>query len=162
MKVNKQKYPGHNPAASVIMLAIMVAIILVVVSGMANLASEGQGLLSFMKLNGESEFYEETHEVMVNILIVLVALHLAGIAIDTIFHRENGTLASIFTGYKKVKGDNVKLNGLQKAFSLVWIAGAITLFSLAITTQNLKLSDAETEKNSKEVQESGEEEAEDD
>ncbi len=129
---------------------------------MANLATEGQGFLAFLNLSGESEFFEAAHETMVNILIALVVIHLAGIAVDTVFHGKTGTLASIFTGYKKLSGENAKLNGFQKVFSLVWIAGAITLFSLAITTQNLKLSDAETEKNSKEVQESGEEEAEDD
>jgi cytochrome b len=162
MKSSKSKYPGHNPAASVIMLAILVAIILVAVSGMLNLAAEGQGFLSFMKLNGESEFYGEAHEVMVNVLIALVALHLAGIAADTIFHRENGTLASIFTGYKKVQGDDVKLNGFQKVFSVLWIAGALTFFGVTMATSDIKLSDTDPEKNNTEMKGSGEEDEDDD
>ena len=97
---------------------------------------------------------------MVNILIALVVIHLAGIAVDTVFHGETGTLVSIFTGYKKLSGENVKLNGFQKVFSLVWIAGALTLFTLTITSQNLKLNGDDTEKPGSEIQETGEEDTE--
>ena len=145
MKSTKLKYPGHNPAASLIMIAIMIAILLVVLSGLANLATEGQGLLTFLNVPKESEFFEEAHEVMVNILIALVIMHLLGIAVDTIFHGETGTLASIFTGYKKLTAENVKLNTFQKVLSIVWIVGALTLFDANITSQNLKLSNSETE-----------------
>jgi len=145
MKSTKLKYPGHNPAASLIMIAIMIAILLVVLSGLANLATEGQGLLTFLNLPKESEFFEEAHEVMVNILIALVIIHLLGIAVDTIFHGETGTLASIFTGYKKLTAENVKLNTFQKVLSIVWIVGALTFFEANITSQNLKLSSTETE-----------------
>jgi cytochrome b len=145
MKSTKLKYPGHNPIASLIMIAIMIAILMVVISGLANLATEGQGLLTFLNLPKESEFFEETHEVMVNILIALVIMHLLGIAVDTIFHGETGTLTSIFTGYKKLTTENVKLNMTQKVLSIIWIVGALTLFAANLTSQNLKLSNTETE-----------------
>jgi cytochrome b len=161
MKSSKSKYPGHNPGASLIMLAIIVAILLVVITGMMNLAAEGQGFLASMNLNGESDFFEEAHDVMVNILIALVALHLAGIAIDTILHRESGTLASIFTGYKTVSADNVKLNAFQKVFSVVWIAGALTLFGVTMATQDIKLSESGSGKNNTEFKGGGEEEEDD-
>ncbi len=145
MKSTKLKYPGHNPAASLIMIAIMIAILLVVISGLANLATEGQGLLTFLNLPKESEFFEEAHEVMVNILIALVVVHLLGIAVDTIFHGETGTLVSMFSGYKKLAAENVKLNMAQKVLSIIWIVGALTFFAANIASQNLKLSNTETE-----------------
>ncbi len=159
MKSTKLKYPGHNPAASLIMITIMIAILLVVISGLANLATEGQGLLTFLNLPKESEFFKEAHELMVNILTALVIMHLLGIAVETIFHGETGTLASIFTGYKKLKSENVKLNTFQKVLSIVWIAGALTLFSATITSQNLRLNNTETEGG---VQRDSEEEDEED
>ncbi len=145
MKSTKLKYPGHNPAASLIMIAIMTAILLVGISGLANLATEGQGLLTFLNLPKESEFFEEAHEVMVKILIALVVVHLLGIAVDTIFHGETGTLVSMFSGYKKLSAENVKMNMTQKVLSIIWIVGALTLFAANITSQNLKLSNTETE-----------------
>jgi cytochrome b len=145
MKSTKLKYPGHNPAASLIMISILIIILLVVFSGLANLASEGQGLLTFLNLPKESEFFEEAHEVMVNILIALVIIHLLGIAVDTIFNVETGTLASILTGYKKLNAERVRLNAFQKVLGIVWITGALTLFSATITSQNLKLNDSEKE-----------------
>jgi cytochrome b len=162
MKSTKLKYPGHNPAASLIMIAILIAILLVVLSGLANLATEGQGLLTFLNLPAESEFFEEAHEVMVNILIALVIMHLLGIAVDTIFHGETGTLASIFTGYKKLKAESVKLNSFQKISSILWIVGALTLFTINLSSSTLKLSDTETETEGGESQNSEEEEEEED
>ena len=162
MKSTKLKYPGHNPAASLIMIAIMTAILLVVLSGLANLATEGQGLLTFLNLPKESEFFKETHAVMVNILIALVIIHLLGIAVDTIFHGETGTLASIFTGYKKLTAESVKLDAFQKVLSIVWIVGALTLFTINLSSSTLKLSDTETQTEGGENQNSEEEVEEDD
>lgn len=160
MRVSKLQYAGHNPVASIIMIAIFLAILLVVLSGMANLAAEGQGLLQSINLNWQSELFEDTHEVMVNILIVLVLIHLAGIFVDTIFHKESGTLASIFTGYKRIPGENVKLNTFQKLFGIVWIAGSLSFFAWVMTTQDIKLS--ESEKIKSEIEESGENDENDD
>ncbi len=159
MKAAKLKYPGHNPLASLIMIAIMIAVIMVVLTGMANLAGEGQGILAIMNLNWESELFEEAHEAMVNVLIALVIFHLIGITVDTIFHGEARTLASIFTGYKKMQGEPVKLSGFQKVYGVIWIAGALSIFAYLFTTQDIKLSGSE--KNNREMQESAEGEEDD-
>lgn len=106
MKKNKQKYTGHNPLSSVVMLAIFLDILLIVTSGILILAANGQGFLKNIFTQTDPRFYKEMHEVFVNILILLVIIHLAGLVIDMVFNSHTRTFQSIFTGYKNVSGEN--------------------------------------------------------
>ncbi len=130
-------YAGHNPAASVIMLLIMVTGILVAFTGILTLSAEGQGFLTgFIPILNE-ETAKDLHEIAVNILIVLVAIHLAGITSDTLLHRKTGTLVSIFTGYKNLKAGNVKLTTVQKSFSFLWFVLPLIIFIYTLNNQNV-------------------------
>lgn len=51
------------------------------------------------------EWVEETHEVLVNILLIAIALHIAGVAHASWRHRENLPLAMI-TGWKRAPAEN--------------------------------------------------------
>jgi len=124
----KKKYIGHNPAASFVMLGIIITLFFVVVSGVLTYGiQEGRGVLAFLNnsLFREMEVFEELHEVFVSILLFLIALHLAGVATDYILHKEDGTIASIFTGYKNIEGESVKLNSIQKIVATLFLAASI-------------------------------------
>jgi cytochrome b len=129
MKQSKTTHPGHNPLASVVMLGIMITALVSAVSGMSILATGDSGFFGFRFSPGmDAEIFEEFHEIAVTVFLVLVCIHLAGIMADTLFHRENGTIFSIFTGYKNIKAQDVQLSPFQKIFSIFWIALPLLMF----------------------------------
>ncbi|MCX6278904.1 MAG: cytochrome b/b6 domain-containing protein [Bacteroidetes bacterium] len=138
MKESKATHPGHNPLASVIMLSIMITAMASAVSGMCIFASGETGIFGFkLTPGGDSEFIEEFHDVVVHLFLILVGIHLTGIVADTIFHRENGTIFSIFTGYKRIKATDVSLSPFQKIFSALWFVIPIMMFFYVLLYQPL-------------------------
>lgn len=128
---NKKNPAGHNPLASVVMIAIITFALLTVISGMLAYASEGKGLLAFLAIEGRGEF-EEIHEFFINLLLITVALHLVGLVVDAIKNRQTGTITSMFTGNKNIDAEGVRLSFRQKIFSFVWIISAITIFAVTV------------------------------
>lgn len=149
MKASKDKYPGHNPAASLVMLVILVVVLVVSFTGILALAAEGNGPIRFLNI-GKTDFYKELHEAFVNILIALVILHLIGILADRFLHGNSRTLFSMFTGYKALSGDGIKLNSFQKIFSTLFIFTAIGLFVIGVTMQNLPKEEKKSDYEKKE------------
>jgi cytochrome b len=129
MKQRKSAHPGHNPLASVIMGCIMITALLSAFSGMLLFASGEAGLFGFrFNQGGEAEITEEVHDVVVHLFLILVGIHLAGVMADTLFHPANGTVLSIFTGYKRINAADAKLSPFQKIFSIFWIVIPVLLF----------------------------------
>jgi len=137
MKGSKSLSAGHNPAASVVMLGIILFSLMIVVSGILLLASEGQGLFAFIQTGLSEDSLKETHEIAVNIVIGLVIAHLLGNIVDFIFNKKAGTLQSIFTGYKNIEGESIKLNSFQKIVATLGILAALAIVPYSITTQKI-------------------------
>lgn len=129
--------PGHNPGASLVMLAIIFTVLFLTFSGIAILASEGNSF-SFLPITGNKEMFEELHEIFFNLLIFLFCLHIAGITIDTIIKPHDNTLFSIFSGYKNIHGEKVELNVLQKIITFVFILIAFISLISGITLQSFQ------------------------
>jgi cytochrome b len=153
MKGSKNLSPGHNPAASVVMLGIILFTLMIVVSGILLLASEGQGLFAFIQTGLSEDTLKETHEIAVNIVIGLVIAHLLGNIVDFIFNKKAGTLQSMFTGYKNIEGESIKLNSFQKIIATIGILAALAIVPYSITTQKIN---PESENPEKQYQENGE------
>lgn len=121
-------YPGHNPPAALIMLAIMLIAVLTAMTGY--LTYSGEAALPLAGLSHDQ--VKEIHETLAGIFLGLVIVHLVGILIDTLVHRKTGTLLSMFSGDKNnVDGPSVRLNAFQVAFSFLWILVPLVLFVLA-------------------------------
>lgn len=123
LKSNKvSEYIGHNPLASLVMFSILVIILLIIVSGVLTYGQkEGESFMAFLKeaMPYKTKIFKKIHEFFANFLIFLIVLHLLGVAIDTLKHKDTKTLNSIFTGFKSTKiQESIKLNTLQKIFSI--------------------------------------------
>jgi cytochrome b len=138
---HKDQYPGHNPAASLIMLLILSDVLLIVFSGVLLLSSQGEGFFSFISLNADPDALKELHEAFVTFLIILIASHLAGILLDFVTNRKMQTLQSIFTGYKNVQGEGIRLKPFQVIIAILGIAAAIAVIPYTIANQKLSLQE---------------------
>jgi cytochrome b len=103
------RYLGHSPAGGAMILALLVMVAVTTATGMANLAADrGEGPLAAIiakveRPAGEHHprlFIRTVHETAANITLALVVLHVCGVGLASIAHRENLVLAMI-TGRKR-------------------------------------------------------------
>jgi cytochrome b len=124
-----KRYLGHNPAGGLMVVVMIVVLSAVSWTGLKVYQDEGKGPLVAMaggtmatmaipeiipraiadddEGNGferegreGDEFWEELHEVSVNIMLLLIVLHLAGVAASSLMHGENLPQAMV-TGRKR-------------------------------------------------------------
>ena len=98
------RFLGHNPAGGLMIVLMLIGLIAITVSGIALYAvDEGEGPLAFLLAGaGESmeHLLEEVHEVLVNLMLGLIAVHIAGVVVESLVHREN-LVRAMFTGDKR-------------------------------------------------------------
>lgn len=132
----EQKYIGHNPIASIVMISMLILLFFVIFSGSLTLGiQEGKGIFSFLNntFYKEMEIFEEIHEILSNIVIGLIILHLLGVLSDKVLKPKHETLNSIFNGYKNTKTNHsIKLNIFQKLIALLFLAGLIYFFIFSL------------------------------
>jgi cytochrome b len=94
---------GHNPAGGAMIVALLISLALTVVTGLGAYGAEGGGPAAGW-LVGVGEFgkeaLEEVHEFFANFTLVLVAIHLGGVLLESLLHSENLVRAMI-TGKKR-------------------------------------------------------------
>lgn len=114
---------GHNPLGGWMVVALLLSLAATSWSGLEAYAAEGHGPLAAQvggiipsaladdddddeRERGEDdrggEFWEEAHEVLANLTLLLVFAHLAGVAVGSVLHRESLVKAMI-TGYKTIR-----------------------------------------------------------
>lgn len=118
IRFSAKRYLGHSPAGGAMIVALLFMVAVTAGTGMANLAADrGEGPLAVfitkverpsvpVERNGDARhqelFIKEVHETAANITLVLVLLHIAGVAIASFAHRENLVRAMI-TGRKRAE-----------------------------------------------------------
>ena len=107
-----KRYIGHNPAGGLMILAMIASLLITNLSGMAVYgAAENAGPLAAW-LGGSSHFLEEIfegiHEFFANLTLLLVIVHVTGVVLESLIHRENLVRAMV-TGYKSGKDDTSHL-----------------------------------------------------
>lgn len=102
------RYLGHNPAGGAMIILLLVGLLLTSLSGLAVYATEeGAGPLAGMFAGtGEfwSEVFEEMHELFADVTVFLVLLHVVGVLIESVIHREN-LISAMWHGYKRKSAD---------------------------------------------------------
>lgn len=86
-----KRYLGHNPAGGAMILALLVSLALTVVTGLVTLEIGDHGIGKAVK---------EVHEFFANFTMLLVLVHILGVAASSLLHGENLVRAMI-TGRKR-------------------------------------------------------------
>lgn len=109
------RYIGHNPAGAVMIVALLLTMSATALTGWLMAEPSGQAMLPTLPQaagpavadededNGAQEgdrALEEVHETLANSMLVLIALHVAGVAVASYRHREN-LIRSMITGKKR-------------------------------------------------------------
>ena len=83
-----QHFLGHNPAGAIAIFALIAL----------GLATGASGYLVNEDLGGH--WLEELHEGVADAMLALSAVHVAGVIVASLLHREN-LVSAMFTGYKR-------------------------------------------------------------
>jgi cytochrome b len=105
-----KRYLGHNPAGGAMVLALLLSLVMVTVSGIALYGIEESAGPMAASLSGAGEFWadvvEELHEFFANATLALVFFHVLGVLLASLQHKEN-LVQSMWHGRKEeaAKGD---------------------------------------------------------
>lgn len=106
MQRKAKRYLGHNPAGAAMIVLLLVSLMMTVGSGLAVYgADQNAGPLAFIG-NSHEHFWEEVHEFFANFTVVLVMVHIIGVIIESVIHRENLARAMVH-GRKKADKDSL-------------------------------------------------------
>jgi cytochrome b len=117
-----KRYLGHNPLGGMMIIALLLSLLAASVTGLAlQGAKEGTGPFATITAStsvtvpvaiskavviddddeGAGETWKELHEFFANLSLLLVALHIAGVIVGSLVHREN-LVRAMFTGRKPI------------------------------------------------------------
>lgn len=106
-----QDHVGHNPAGALAILALLGMALLTAASGWATYRQ------------GEDGWLKEVHEILANLMLAVVTVHVAGVLVGSWLHHEN-LIGAMFTGKKP--GDPA-----QSIARSMWLVALILIGLLA-------------------------------
>jgi cytochrome b len=105
-----KRYLGHNPAGGAMIISLMISLLITNITGLVVYgAEEHAGPLAHWFSGTHSawgEAAEEVHEFFANFTLLLVLVHVLGVIVESLIHKEN-LVSAMVTGLKpeKTKSD---------------------------------------------------------
>ena len=98
-----KRYLGHNPAGGFMIIVMLLSLLITTMTGIAFYGIEdGAGPLAMLAGSPEwtKELLEEVHEFFANLMVLLVAVHIIGVIVESRLHHEN-LVKSLVNGRKR-------------------------------------------------------------
>ncbi len=106
LRLSAKRYPGHNPAGGAMVLLLMFSLFVTTTSGVILPGAEEQAgpLAHWFTQPGSmwADILEEVHEFFANFTLLLVFIHVAGVLVESLIHKEN-LVSAMITGLKANK-----------------------------------------------------------
>ncbi len=103
LRFRARRYIGHNPAGGAMVMLLIISLLMTAGSGVLLFgAAEQSGPLAHWFAQSGSAWadpLEEVHEFFANFTLLLVVIHVAGVIIESLIHREN-LVSSMISGFK--------------------------------------------------------------
>ncbi|MBF0213070.1 MAG: cytochrome b/b6 domain-containing protein [Magnetococcales bacterium] len=122
-------HAGHNPAGGWMIVALLITLTLILITGLIALAGEEkQGILAGWISYGVGHLCKEIHEGLVTLLFVLIPTHIAGVILESLLEREN-LIRSMITGKKRLTAIQTlpELQQAKPVHALIWNSGIALL-----------------------------------
>jgi len=111
-----QAYLGHNPAGGWMVVLLLLFILLTCWTGLEAYGAEGNGpfagqfpgapgAIDSRDNDDANGLWSELHEMLADITLFLVFVHIAGVIVSSLLHREN-LVRAMWTGYKNKSEQN--------------------------------------------------------
>lgn len=108
LALRAKRYLGHNPAGGLMIVVMIISLAITAVSGITlyGAAEQAGPLAASFTNSGElwEDILEGLHEFFANFTVFLVVIHLAGVIIESLIHKEN-LVASMINGFKRAEQD---------------------------------------------------------
>jgi cytochrome b len=111
LRFKAKRYIGHNPAGGAMVMLLIISLFITTCSGVLLLgAEESAGPLAHWFINASGfwgDLLEGLHEFFANFTVLLVFIHVAGVVVESLLHKEN-LISAMISGFKKAEPDNDK------------------------------------------------------
>lgn len=93
IKGRERRYIGHNPLGGLMVLALIVTMAAIATTGYMQTTDMFWGYA----------WVEDTHEFLARLMVLFVGIHLSGVLVESLRHREN-LVAAMISGSKRMPG----------------------------------------------------------
>lgn len=106
LHLRARRYIGHNPAGGAMVILLMISLLMTAGSGVLlfGAAEQAGPVAQWFAQSSEAwaELLEEVHEFFANVTLLLVVIHVAGVIVESLIHREN-LVSAMISGLKPAK-----------------------------------------------------------
>lgn len=103
LRLSAKRYLGHNPAGGAMVFLLMFSLLITTTSGVILLGAEEQAgpVAHWFSQPGSkwADILEEAHEFFANFTLFLVLVHVVGVLVESLIHKEN-LVSAMMTGFK--------------------------------------------------------------
>jgi len=103
VRLRARRYLGHNPAGGAMVMILLFSLLLTTISGVLLLGAEEQAGPVAHWFTQSAGFWgdvlEELHEFFANFTLLLVFVHVIGVIVESLIHKEN-LVSAMLTGFK--------------------------------------------------------------